>query len=86
MAFIEDAPEALETLRNGYSTDWEIAASAREIYISNAGQILSLPASPASNRISGLFANALVDEEPDTAFAILTRLGDDNTSLSINID
>jgi len=85
MAFIEDAPEALETLRNGYSSDWEIAASAREIHISNAGQILSLPASPVSNRISGLFANALVDEEPDKAFAILTRLGDENGGYRVSV-
>ena len=85
MAFIEDAPEALETLRQGYSSDWEIAASAREIHISNAGQILSLPASPASNRISGLFANALVDEEPDKAFAILTRLGDENGGYRVSV-
>ncbi len=73
MAFLEDSPEALEVLRAGYGLDWEIAGQAREIDISNAGQILSLPASPASNRISGLFANALVDEDPDTAFAILTH-------------
>ena len=75
MAFLEDAPEALDILRQGNRSDWEIAASAREIHISNAGQILSLPASAASNRISGLFANALVDEEPDKAFAVLTHLG-----------
>lgn len=74
MAFLEDAPEALDILRSGYNSDWEIAGQAREIDISNAGQILSLPASPASNRISGLFANALVDEDPDKAFAILTHL------------
>jgi len=78
MAFIEDAPEALEILRQGNRSDWEIAEQAREVHISNAGQILSLPASPASNRISGLFANALVDEEPDKAFAVLTHLGSDN--------
>ena len=73
MAFLEDGPEALDILRAGYGSDWEIAGEAREIDISNAGQILSLPASPASNRISGLFANALVDEDPDKAFAILTH-------------
>ena len=77
MAFLEDGPEALEILRAGYRSDWDIAGQAREIDISNAGQILSLPASPASNRIGGLFANALVDEDPDKAFAILTHLDPD---------
>ena len=74
MAFLEDRPEALETLQNGYASDWEIAERAREIHISDAGQVLSLPTSAASNRISGLFANALIDEEPNKVFAVLTHL------------
>lgn len=85
MAFIEDAPEALDILRQGHRSDWEIAEKAREIHISNAGQILSLPASPASNRISGLFANALVDEEPEKAFAVLTHLGDENGGYRVSV-
>ncbi len=85
MAFIEDAPDALDILRQGHGSDWEIAASAREIHISNAGQILSLPASPASNRISGLFANALVDEEPDKAFAVLTHLGEEGGGYRVSV-
>lgn len=85
MAFLEDAPEALDVLRQGNRSDWDIAASAREIHISNAGQILSLPASAASNRISGLFANALVDEEPDKAFAILTPLAGDSGGYRVSI-
>lgn len=85
MAFIEDAPEALDTLRLGHRSDWDIAGSAREVHISNAGQILSLPASPASNRISGLFANALVDEEPDKAFAVLTHLGTETGGYRVSV-
>ena len=85
MGFLEDAPEALETLRNGYRSDWDITEQAREIDISNEGQILSLPACPASNRISGLFANALVDEDPDVAFAILTHLDPDIGGYRISI-
>ena len=85
MAFLEDAPEALDVLRQGHRSDWEIAEQAREIHISNAGQILSLPASAASNRISGLFANALVDEEPDMAFAVLTHLGPDSGGYRVSL-
>lgn len=85
MAFIEDAPDALDTLRQGHRADWDIAESAREIHISNSGQILSLPASPASNRISGLFANALVDEEPDKAFAVLTHLGPESRGYRVSL-
>ena len=85
MAFLEDKPKALDILRAGYRSDWDIAEQAREIDISNAGQILSLPASPASNRISGLFANALVDEDPDIAFAILTHLDPDIGGYRVSI-
>ena len=85
MAFLEDQPDALEILRAGYRSDWSIAEQAREIDISNAGQILALPASPASNRISGLFANALVDEDPDVAFAILTHLDPDVGGYRVSI-
>ena len=85
MAVLEDEPEALDILRAGYRSDWDIAGQAREIDISNTGQILSLPASPASNRISGLFANALVDEDPDTAFAILTHLDPDVGGYRVSI-
>ena len=85
MAFLEDSPKALDILRQGHRSDWEIAASAREIHISQAGQILSLPASAASNRISGLFANALVDEEPDKAFAVLTHLGPESGGFRVSL-
>jgi hypothetical protein len=74
IAFLDDHHPAFQTLRDGYREDWDMAQNAREIDLSDAGQILSLPAKPASNRISGLFGNALVDEDPDKAFAILTEL------------
>lgn len=76
VAFLDDHPPAFETLRTGHSEDWEVAQSAREIDVSDVGQILVLPARPASNRISGLFGNALVDEDPELAFAVLTELED----------
>jgi len=85
MAFLEDAPKTLDILRQGHRSDWDIAASAREVHNSNAGQIVSLPASAASNRISGLFANALVDEEPDKAFAVLTHLGPDSGGFRVSL-
>jgi hypothetical protein len=76
MEFLEDGHEVFETLQAGYKSDWDIAQSAREINVSDAGQILALPNSPASNRISGPFGNALIEEDPDKAFAVLTELSD----------
>lgn len=85
MEFLDDEHAAFTTLKQGHASDWEIAQSAREIDVSDSGQVLSLPGSAASNRISGLFGNALVDEEPDQAFAILTELSGDQPAYRISI-
>jgi len=74
--FLDDAHSIFETLQSGHRADWDVAQNARDIDNSDAGQILSLPSGAASNRIGGLFGNALVDEEPGKAFAVLTELGD----------
>ncbi|MGB3456875.1 MAG: hypothetical protein WBA35_10985, partial [Litorimonas sp.] len=76
VAFIEDEPDTLATLRAGHRSDWDVAQNARELDVSEAGHVLALPAGAASNRIAGLFGNALVDEDPDLAFAVLTELED----------
>ena len=74
--FLDDRHPVFVQLRDGYDSDWDVAQNARELAISDAGQVLALPVGPASNRISGLFGNALVDEDPDQAFAVLTELPD----------
>lgn len=82
--FLEDNHPIFETLQLGHRDDWNVAQSAREIDVSDAGQVLSLPAGAASNRIGGLFGNALVDEEPDKGFAVLTAL-EDGSSFRVSI-
>lgn len=82
--FLEDNHPIFETLQSGHRADWNVAQSAREIDVSDAGQVLSLPSGAASNRIGGLFGNALVDEEPDKGFAVLTEL-EDGSSYRVSI-
>lgn len=84
VAFLNDAHPIFETLQSGHRDDWNVAQSAREIDVSEAGQVLVLPAGAASNRIGGLFGNALVDEEPEQGFAVLTEL-DDGQSYRVSI-
>ncbi|WP_298913284.1 hypothetical protein [uncultured Algimonas sp.] len=76
VAFLDDGHPIFETLQTGHKQDWDVAQSAREVDVSEAGQILSLPTGAPSNRIAGLFGNALVDEDPQHAFAVLTELSD----------
>ena len=85
VAFLEDDTDTFRTLKNGYQADWDVAQSASEIDVSDIGQVLSLPGLPASNRISGLFGNALVDEDPDKAFAILTEIDDGGPAFRVSI-
>lgn len=83
--FLEDAHPIFTTLKTGFHSDWDVAQSAREIDVSDAGDILCLPALSASNRVSGLFGNALVDEEPHKAFAVLTELGGNPSTYRVSI-
>ncbi|GLQ21229.1 DHH family phosphoesterase [Algimonas porphyrae] len=85
VAFLDDDHPAFATLQSGYASDWDVAQKARELDISEAGHVLSLPAGPASNRISGLFGNALVAEDPGQAFAILTEIADDPPAYRVSI-
>ena len=73
VAFLDAEPAALETLREGFAADWDVAQGARTLRDTPGAQVLVLPRCAASSRIGGLFGNALVDEEPDRAFAILTE-------------
>ncbi|MEM9600975.1 MAG: DHH family phosphoesterase [Pseudomonadota bacterium] len=85
MAFLDDDHPAFATLQSGYASDWDVAQKARELDISDAGHVLSLPAGPASNRISGLFGNALVDEDPQQAFAVLTEIAGDPAAYRVSV-
>lgn len=82
--FLDDAHPIFNTLQSGHHDDWNVAQSARELDVSDAGQVLALPASAASNRIGGLFGNALVEEDPEQGFAVLTEL-DDGASYRVSI-
>ena len=73
-AFLEAETALVSELRAVHASDWQIAQSARELDVTDRGQVLALPSGAASNRIAGLFGNALVVEEPDVAFAVLTAL------------
>lgn len=56
----------------------ELAAS-EVLFRSEAGTCVLLPDGAASRRMSGIYSNRLVREEPEKAHAILTRLGTGRT-------
>jgi hypothetical protein len=57
--------------------DEEAMGEVESLYLSTSGEVLLLPRGGASRRMSGLFSNEKVNEEPDLAHAIVTHLEDE---------
>lgn len=62
------------TLKAGYADDLNRAAQLVPEYTSEKVALFILPAEPWSRRVSGVFANQLVQQMPQRAHAMLTRL------------
>jgi hypothetical protein len=56
--------------------DEEAMGSVETLSLSTSGEVLLLPRGTSSRRMSGLYSNQKVNEEPDLAHAILTHLED----------
>lgn len=54
--------------------DEKTMGAVESLFLSTSGEALLLPRGASSRRMSGLFSNAKVREEPDLAHAILTHL------------
>jgi hypothetical protein len=62
------------TLRAGYAEDLERAERLVPEYKSERAALFILPSEPWARRVSGVFANRLVQQMPQRAHALLTRL------------
>ena len=76
MEFLAQKPEIFEKLETGYEADMAAAKSAKVVSESPSGLILELEDKASSRRVSGVYGNALAQEFPDRAHAILTRKDD----------
>ncbi|MCK8073689.1 DHH family phosphoesterase [Vibrio sp. 1CM23M] len=59
-------------LKNGYEADNQHVESIVPANTSNVATIYQLPCEPWARRISGVFGNALANQAPDKAHAVLT--------------
>lgn len=73
MEFLEKRADIFEALDTGYHQDMANAQAATIIDESPTGLILELPDTASSRRVSGVYGNALAQEHPNRAHAILTR-------------
>jgi hypothetical protein len=73
LAFI-DQDDAFAALRDGYAEDMAKAQGLSPEYSSESRLLLILPAEPWARRVGGVYANALAQQTPARAHALLTRL------------
>jgi hypothetical protein len=70
--FVAEAPE-FRVLREGYATDMERAGALHPLLVRPAGAVFVLPDAAWARRVSGVFANALAQQHPGRAHALLTH-------------
>jgi len=71
--FLADKTDVFHTLEDGYTSDMDKAKQAKILDESVVGQILVLPNTASSRRVSGVYGNAQAQAYPARAHAILTE-------------
>lgn len=66
--------EAFEALRCGYAEDMGRARAVRPEHSSESHLLMLLPSAAWARRVAGVYANALAQQAPQRAHAMLTRL------------
>ncbi len=82
LVFYADSP-ALKALRQGYQDDMERAKLSQPVHEDRTGRIFRLPSDSWARRVSGTFANAVANERPDVAHAMLTENRDGSLLVSV---
>lgn len=81
--FVVDQASVYSALSEGYDADMERAAGLAPEVKEPTHAVYLLPNEPWARRVSGVFSNSLVEQNPDRAHAILTDLGDDHFLVSV---
>jgi len=76
--FIEDSSSDFKTLQQGYQSDIAKANDSKFYYHNTCIAVILLPQASWSRRVSGVYGNALANQSPDRAHAILTPLQDES--------
>jgi hypothetical protein len=83
MTFVNEQTSVFDTLAEGYESDMSQAAALVPEIATEDYAIYRLPNAAWARRVSGVFSNSLVEDNPDRAHAILTDLGDDHSLVSV---
>ena len=82
-AFVSEQYSVFNTLAGGYESDMSQAAALVPDMATEDYAIYRLPNAAWARRVSGVFSNSLVEDNPDRAHAILTDLGGDHSLVSV---
>jgi len=80
---IADLNSPFSKLQSAYQEDLVKALAISSQYSSELLSIFELPDQAWSRRISGVFGNLLANQQPDSAFAVLTENSDNNYLVSL---
>lgn len=70
---LDDKDSVFYQLRIAYQTDNQQLSNLTPIYESEVARVFELPAETWARRISGVFSNEIVNQDPDRAQAVLTK-------------
>lgn len=73
----------IQTLRQGYHHDMELARGLQPFHETSSGRIFELPAKPWARRVTGVYANTLAREQPTLAHALFTVNDDQSLRISV---
>ncbi|MGI9888975.1 DHH family phosphoesterase [Vibrio chagasii] len=72
-ALLSDASSVFYQLRDAYKNDNQQLSGLNPIYESQVARVFELPAETWARRISGVFGNEIVNQDPERAQAVLTK-------------
>ncbi|HCH0719884.1 TPA: DHH family phosphoesterase [Vibrio parahaemolyticus] len=80
---IEDKASPYYQLQLAYQQDMDAAQAVPATYESDTLKLFELPNTAASRRISGVYGNWLANQNPDSAYAVLTENADGTYTVSL---
>lgn len=70
---LSDEESVFYRLRAAYQSDYQQVSSLDPAYESNSARVFELPSETWARRISGVFGNEIVNQDPNRAQAVLTK-------------
>ena len=81
--FVSSNADTYQTLEQGYHDDMRRAESAEVIFANEQVKVILLEQGSWSRRVSGVFGNALANQNPATAHAVLSHGSDGHYVVSV---